>query len=75
MAEMINVLVVEPQKAPYTPVGDKVFWQMVANYVQGIPSTTGQDYRTAWIANTNAGEREIAMFDDAVKNYRVNNNL
>ena len=63
------------QKAPYTPVGDKVFWQMVANYVQGIPSTTGQDYRTSWIANTNAGEREIAMFDDAVMNYRVNNNL
>ena len=63
------------QKAPYTPVGDKVFWQMVAKYVQGIPSTTGQDYRTAWIANTNAGEREIAMFDDAVMNYRVNNNL
>ena len=63
------------QKAPYTPVGDKVFWQMVAKYVQGIPSATGQDYRTAWIANTNAGEREIAMFDDAVINYKVNNNL
>lgn len=65
----------QPQKAPYTPVSNEVFWKMVANYVQGIPSTTGQDYRTAWIANTNAGEREIAMFDDAVVNYRVNNNL
>lgn len=65
----------QPQKAPYTPVSNEVFWRMVANYVQGIPSTTGQDYRTAWIANTNAGEREIAMFDDAVMNYRVNNNL
>lgn len=63
------------QKKPYVPVGDKVFWQMVANYVRGIPSTTGQDYRTAWIQNTNAGAREIAMFDDAVMNYRVNNNL
>ena len=65
----------QPQKAPYTPVSNEVFWRMVANYVQGIPSTTGQDYRTAWIMNTNAGEREIAMFDDAVVNYRVNNNL
>lgn len=65
----------QPQKAPYTPVSDDAFWRMVANYAQGIPSTTGQDYRTAWIMNTNAGPREIAMFDDAVVNYRVNNNL
>lgn len=64
----------QPQSS-YTPVSDEVFWRMVANYVQGIPSTTGQDYRTAWIMNTHAGEREIAMFDDAVVNYRVNNNL
>ena len=64
-----------PKKAPYTPVSNEAFWKMVANYAQGIPSTSGQDYRTAWIANTNAGEREIAMFDDAVSNYRVNNNL
>lgn len=63
------------QKAQYAPVSNEVFWNMVANYVQGIPSKTGQDYRTAWIMNTNAGEREIAMFDDAVVNYRVNNNL
>ena len=65
----------QPQKAPYTPVSNDAFWKMVANYAHGIPSTTGQDYRTAWIAHTNAGEREIAMFDDAVVNYRVNNNL
>lgn len=63
------------QKAAYTPVSNDVFWNMVANYVRGIPSKTGQDYRTAWIANTNAGEREIAMFDEAVVNYRINNNL
>ena len=65
----------QPQKAPYAPVSDEAFWQMVANYVHRIPSTSGQDYRTAWIINTNAGEREIAMFDDAVVSYRVNNNL
>jgi hypothetical protein len=64
-----------PQPKRYTPVSNEIFWSMVANYVRGIPSKTGQDYRTAWIANTNAGEREIAMFDDAVDNYRVNNNL
>jgi hypothetical protein len=65
----------QPQRAKYTPVSNEAFWKMVANYAQGIPSTTGQDYRTAWITNTNAGEAEIAMFDDAVINYKVNNNL
>lgn len=64
-----------PPRAKYTPVSNEAFWKMVANYAQGIPSTTGQDYRTAWITNTNAGEAEIAMFDDAVINYKVNNNL
>lgn len=65
----------QPPRAKYTPVSNEAFWKMVANYAQGIPSTTGQDYRTAWITNTNAGEAEIAMFDDAVINYKVNNNL
>ena len=59
----------QPQKAPYAPVSNEVFWRMVANYVHGNPTTTGQDYRTAWIANTNAGEQEIAMFDRAVQDY------
>lgn len=59
----------------YTPVSNEAFWRMVANFAQGIPSTSGQDYRTAWIQNTNAGAKEIAMFDDAVVNYKVNNNL
>lgn len=64
-----------PQKPPYTPVSNEAFWKMVANYAHGIPSTSGQDYRTAWILNTNAGEREIEMFDDAVGNYKINNNI
>ena len=65
----------QQKKAPYTPVSNEAFWRMVANYASGIPSTSGQDYRTAWIINTNAGEKEIAMFDDAVYNYKVNYNL
>jgi hypothetical protein len=48
---------------------------MVANFVKGIPAKSGTDYRTAWINHTHAGQNEIKMFDDAVYNYRVNNNL
>ena len=59
----------------YSPVSNEEFWSMVAYYARGIPAKSGEDYRTAWINFTHAGEREIAMFDDAVMNYRVNNNL
>lgn len=63
------------QQPRYAPVSNEVFWKMVANYVTGVPTKSGEDYRTAWINATNAGEKEIAMFDDAVNNYRVSNNL
>lgn len=60
-------------KAPYRPVSEGEFNQMVANYVHGIPSKSGTDYRSAWISFTNAGEREIEAFDMAVSNYIDNN--
>lgn len=59
----------------YQPVSDDTFWRMVANYIQGVPAISGQDYRSAWIANTNAGPAEIAMFDQAVENYRRQFNI
>lgn len=59
----------------YTPVTNEEFWRMVAHYVRGIKAKSGEDYRTAWINYTHAGQKEIAMFDDAVVNYRINNNL
>lgn len=65
----------QPVQQRYTPVSNEDFWKMVANYAQGIPAKSGEDYRTAWINFTHAGVNEIAMFDDAVINYRVNNNL
>ena len=48
---------------------------MVAKYAQGIPSTTGEDYRTAFINFTHAGAEQIAMFDEMVYQYKVNNNI
>ena len=64
-----------PAQQRYAPVSNDEFWLMVANYVKGIPAKSGSDYRTAWITHTHAGEAEIKMFDDAVMNYRINNNL
>jgi hypothetical protein len=64
----------QPQQR-YTPVSNEEFWKMVDYYVRGVPAKSGEDYRTAWINFTHAGVNEIAMFDDAVVNHRVNNNL
>jgi hypothetical protein len=44
---------------------------MVENYVHGVKSKSGEDYRTAWIAYTHAGDAEIAMFDKAVEDYMM----
>ena len=60
---------------PYVALSPENFNAMVAKYAQGIPSKTGEDYRTAWINFTHAKEEHIKMFDDAVVNYRINNNL
>ena len=67
-----------PQPQPqlqYQPISDENTWAMVAKYCQGISSKTGEDYRTAWINFTHAGAEQIAMFDDMVYQYRINNNL
>lgn len=55
----------QPAKQPYTPVEQSVFDKMVENYVRGVQTKTGEDYRTAWINYTHAGEEEIKMFDYA----------
>ena len=63
------------EQPPYSPVSDENMRAMAAKYAKGIPSTTGQDYRTAWIAFTNARPEHIAIFDEMVLEYRINNNL
>lgn len=58
-----------PQQPKYTPVEPSLFNKMVENYVHGVKSKSGEDYRTAWIEYTHAGAAEIAMFDKAVDDY------
>lgn len=59
------------QQPKYTPVEQSLFNKMVENYVHGVKSKSGEDYRTAWIAYTHAGDAEIAMFDKAVEDYMM----
>lgn len=63
------------EQKPYTPVSEENMRAMAARYAQGIMSSTGQDYRTAWIAFTNARPEHIAVFDNMVLQYQMNNNL
>jgi hypothetical protein len=63
------------EQKPYNPVSDENMRAMAARYAQGIISSTGQDYRTAWIAFTNARPEHIAIFDDMVSQYKLAHNL
>lgn len=63
------------EQKPYTPVSEENMRAMAARYARGIMSSTGQDYRTAWIAFTNARPEHIAVFDNMVLQYQMNNNL
>lgn len=63
------------QQPPYQPVSNENMWAMAGKYAQGIPSTTGEDYRTAWINFTHARPEHIAIFDDMVVQFKMNNNL
>ena len=63
------------EQKPYNPVSDENMKAMAARYAQGIMSSTGQDYRTAWIAFTNARPEHIAIFDGMVSQYKIAHNL
>ena len=55
----------------YQPISDDNLNAMVAKYMQGIPSKTGDDYRTAWIKFTHASPAEYHIFDDKVNEFRT----
>jgi len=64
----------EIEKA-YKPVPEDKYIKYVAGEAQGLKTPGGRPYRTAWIGLTHAGEAEIAEFDQAVIDYKINNNL
>lgn len=64
-----------PAQPTYQPMNDAMYWQYVAAEAQGIPTTTGQSCRAAWIAYTHAGKEQIDTFDGNVQSYRASHNI
>lgn len=64
-----------PKAQTYTPLEEETYWRIVEAYAFGRPTKTGGDYRETWIKMTNAGEEQIAKFDNDVENVRIANNL
>ena len=62
-------------KKQYQPMSDSDFWKIVDAYARRMPTKTGGDYRQTWIDTTGAGPNEIAMFDKAVVEHMVRNNI
>lgn len=54
----------------YQPMDEATYWKVIERYAKGIPTKTGGDYRTTWIATTHAGKEEIAIFDSHVASYK-----
>lgn len=59
----------------YTPMDDSQFRAIIDAYARRKPTKTGGDYRQTWIEMTGAGKNEIEMFDKAVVEYMLKNNL
>lgn len=64
-----------PQPQQQMQLSEENMRAMAAKYAQGIPSTSGEDYRTAFINFTHATAQQVQLFDEMVYQYRVNNNI
>lgn len=63
------------EKPAYTPVSDKQFGAIVARFAKGVKTNNGEDYRSVWAKHTNAGVKEIRMFNKAVEEFKKLNNI
>jgi len=55
--------------------GGKVYAAIIAAYANGKKTKKGDDYRSAWILATHAGEDLVEVFDHDVATYKMNNNI
>lgn len=55
--------------------GGKTYAKIVAAFARGLKTKKGDDYRTAWITATGAGQDLQEVFDHDVASYRLNNNI
>ena len=55
----------------YKPLDEELYWKIIKNYANGVKAKSGQDYLTAWITMTGAGQEQINKFNSDVYNYKV----
>lgn len=55
--------------AAYVPMDDDTFWKVIKCFATGKVSKSGEDYRSVWVSQTNAGKDEVAMFNQKVREY------
>lgn len=63
------------QKPAYTPMDEKTFLQCIEGAAKGQLSKSGRPLKETWARITNAGPEELKMFENAVIEYKVNNNI
>lgn len=63
------------KQVAYQPMESSAYWKIIKFFAEGTPAKSGQDYRSAWIEATHAGENEILKFDNDVDNYRAANQI
>lgn len=59
----------ETSAPAYKPMEESQYWKVIECYTLGIPTKSGDDYRSAWIKSTNAGAAEVQKFDNDVQNF------
>lgn len=59
----------EASAPAYKPMEESQYWKVIECYTLGIPTKSGDDYRSAWIKSTNAGAAEVQKFDNDVQNF------
>ena len=61
----------DKQACAFRPLDEESYWKIVRAYVEGRKAKSGNDYRTDYQDNTNAGQAEMAKFDHDVENVRL----
>lgn len=64
----------EPQaeQSAFKPMSNKDFFKCVETYANGYEPENVGNVREYYIRKTHAGAKEIALFDEAVNNYKIN---
>lgn len=63
------------QEQVYQPMAEGLYQAYIAGAATGRKNVEGVPCRKAWIDFTHAGKKEIKAFDEAVAEYKINNNI